>query len=144
MGSWKPEDTEEKRKLKEQAKKMHEKASQEKNTIQKIKLILNVITPDNYEKKFTELRFFLFGDLKSRDEMGTMYDESTKLVFESMNMEILTAVVENIFRKAQLEKEYCIFYGKIVENMIKLEISLCDKVQSSKSMKESEFRKLTF
>jgi len=32
---------------------------------QKIRLILNVITPDNYDKKFAELRGYLFDDLKS-------------------------------------------------------------------------------
>ena len=77
--------------------------------------------------------------------MGKNYDESTKLTLETMNLEILTAVVENIFRKAQLEKEYCIFYGKICEKMIKLELSLCDiEKLTSSTMKQSEFRKRVF
>ena len=32
-----------------------------------------MITPDNYDKKFKELRSVMFGDLKTPDEAG--YDE---------------------------------------------------------------------
>jgi len=41
---------------------------QDKNQIQKIRLILNVIAPDNYDKKFAELRGYLFGELKTKTE----------------------------------------------------------------------------
>lgn len=58
MGSWKQEDTQEKARLKEKAVAMHKKVTMAKNEAQKIRLILNVITPDNYEKKFNELRQF--------------------------------------------------------------------------------------
>lgn len=51
-GSWKMQDTTEKAKLKEKARAMHEKVMTEKNVAQQIRLILNVITPDNYDKKF--------------------------------------------------------------------------------------------
>lgn len=61
-----------------------------------------------------------------------------------MNLDILNSVVENIFRKAQLEKEYCVFYGKICEQMIKLELALCDKKHLSSTIKTSEFRKKIF
>lgn len=37
----------------------------DKNETQKIKLILNIIAPDNFEKKFSELRGFLFKGLKT-------------------------------------------------------------------------------
>jgi hypothetical protein len=65
MGSWKMEDTAEKAKLREKAKAMYEKVTMVKNEEQKIRLILNVITPDNYDKKFAELRGFLFSNLRS-------------------------------------------------------------------------------
>jgi len=55
---WKPEDSKEKAKLKEQAIAMQKKVTMEKNEAQKIRLILNVITPENFEKKFRELRQF--------------------------------------------------------------------------------------
>jgi hypothetical protein len=68
MGSWKQEDTQEKARLREKALAMHKKATMAKNDAQKIRLILNVITPDNFEKKFKELRQFQFDDLKSKEE----------------------------------------------------------------------------
>jgi len=36
--------------------------------VQKIRLILNVIAPDNVDKKFKELRDYLFPGLKTRNE----------------------------------------------------------------------------
>ena len=41
-----------------------------------------------------------------------------------MNTDIIDTVILNIFRKAQLEKEYTIFYGKLCENLIKMELNL--------------------
>lgn len=39
-----------------------------KGTVQKIKLIMNVITPDNYETQKAKLRNYLFPEKKTRDE----------------------------------------------------------------------------
>ena len=47
IGMWKMEDTAEKAKLKEKAKAMYEKVNMTKNETQQIRLILNIITPDN-------------------------------------------------------------------------------------------------
>ena len=50
----------------------------DKNETQKIKLIMNIIAPDNFEKKFGELRGFLFKGLKTEDEcedLGIEYNE---------------------------------------------------------------------
>jgi hypothetical protein len=47
-----------------------EQAKSEKNTHQKIRLIINIITPDNFDKKFEELRGYLFGGLKLSNEEG--------------------------------------------------------------------------
>jgi len=131
----------EKELLKQQAQARQENLKQEKNVIQKIRLILNVITPDNFDKKFGELRTYLFADLMSReetDEKDMEYLEEThKLKDGDTNTEILNVIVENIFRKAQLEKEYCIFYGELCEKMIKLELSLRDEEIQIKNMKNS-------
>lgn len=142
-GSWKMEDTAEKAKLKEKAKAMYEKVNQDKNEEQKIRLILNVITPENYDKKFTELRGFLFGNRKTEEECredGEKYDESQKLTDDTIRKDILRIIVQNIFRKAQVEKEYCIFYGDICERLIKLELSLRGLENKIKDMKQSNFR----
>ncbi len=91
---------------------------------------MNVIAPDNYTKKFTELREYLFGDKKTQTEI---FEEGTEesynpdvhaLKDEDINSDLLETIVQNIFRKAQLEKEYCIFYGQLCENIIKLETGL--------------------
>lgn len=137
------EDTAEKAKLKEKAKAMYEKVNQDKNEEQKIRLILNVITPENYDKKFSELRGFLFGNRKTEEECredGEKYDESQKLTDETIRKEILRIIVQNIFRKAQVEKEYCIFYGDICERLIKLELNLRGLENKIKDMKQSNFR----
>jgi methionine synthase I (cobalamin-dependent) len=117
-------------KLKAAAAAIHAKVQQSKNATQKIKLILNVIAPDNYTKKFKELREYLFGDKKSENEF---FDEGTEesynrdlhaLKDEDIDSDLLETIVQNIFRKAQLEKEYCIFYGTLCEDIIKLETGL--------------------
>ena len=62
------QDVEEVQRIKKLAQDTHDKATKEKNATQKIRLILNVIAPDNYAKKFGELRSFLFPNLKTRGE----------------------------------------------------------------------------
>jgi len=63
---------------------------------------------------------------------------------ESIRGDVLETIVQNIFRKAQVEKEYCIFYGDLCEKMIKLELSLRCKKQTISTMKISMFRKTLF
>jgi hypothetical protein len=41
-----------------------------------VRLWLNQITPDNYEKKSNELRQLMFGDRKTKDEEG--FDQQTE------------------------------------------------------------------
>lgn len=103
-GLWREEDVGEKNKLKQIAIKNHENAKKDKNENQKIRLILNIIAPDNYVRKFAELRGFLFANLKKRDECEEEkieYDEDVhKLKEGCINEEILKTIVDNIFRKA--------------------------------------------
>lgn len=118
-----------------------------KNDLQKIRLILNVIAPDNKEKKFGELRQHLFKGLKTKDECadeGIDYDESVHKLVEGTNSideEILESIVSNIIRKAQVEKEYCIFYGELCERKITLELQLRGDTVKISNMKNSLFRK---
>lgn len=108
---------------------------------------MNVITPDNFPKKFGELRAFLFPNLFSKaecEEKGEPWDESNKLTDENIRTDILTLIVENIFRKSQLEKEYTIFYGLLCEEMISLELGLRGEAANVKNMKNSMFRKELF
>lgn len=88
-----------------------------KNDAQQVKLILNVIAPDNCKKKFQELRDILFPDLKTRTECFNSevdYDRNSHLLpVGVINSEILDIIVKNIFKKAIKEKGYCIFYGEL-------------------------------
>lgn len=127
---------------------MYEKVTQSKNEEQKIRLILNIITPDNFIKKFGELRGFLFPGLKTRTECKEeeieFNEEEHKLHDDIVRTDILNTIVENIFRKAQLEKEYTIFYGNLCEQMITLELQLRDEAVKISNMKNSMFRKTLF
>jgi len=84
----------------EESKKTIEKAKSDKNTLQKIRLIVNVITPDNFEKKFEELRGYMFGELKAPNEDGYNKELHPVLTDENLSEENLQLVVETIFRKA--------------------------------------------
>jgi hypothetical protein len=66
------------------------------------------------------------------------------LTDEKIKQDILETIVQNIFRKAQLEKEDIIFYGELCEKMIKLELQLRNEKQSMSTMKNSVFRKTLF
>jgi len=57
-------------KFKEGAGKVHENAIAKRTPEQKIKLIVNVIVPDNFDKKFKELREYIFGSHKLPSEPG--------------------------------------------------------------------------
>ena len=57
-----------------------------------------------------------------------------------MNTDIIDTVILNIFRKAQVEKDI-IFYGKLCEILIKMELDLRGIEPKINSMKESLLRK---
>ena len=145
MGSWKQEDTEEKQKLRQAALEMKKKLSMSKNVEQKIRLIMNVISPDNFDKKLNELRGFMFEGFKTKEECE---DEDIEYVLaehqlheENLNLKMLEMVVENIFRKASIEKEYVIFYGNLCEKLIKLELDLRGLQFKRTDLRNSVFRK---
>lgn len=87
------------KKLAEESKKLHDKVTMDKNTQQKIRLIVNVITPDTLDKKFEELRTFMFGDRRLPNEEG-FNEEVDKLAEGSLSEENMSIIVETIFRKA--------------------------------------------
>ena len=86
-------------KFKEEAAKTQEKAIAKRTDEQKIKLIVNVIVPDNFDKKFNELREYIFGNHKLPSEAGYNAEADT-IIDEKININNLKNVVEQIFRKA--------------------------------------------
>jgi hypothetical protein len=53
---WRPEDNEERKKMRDEAEKTKSRISGKKNETQQIRLIINIIAPDTFDKKFGELR----------------------------------------------------------------------------------------
>ncbi|TNV85454.1 hypothetical protein FGO68_gene13109 [Halteria grandinella] len=127
-----------KQKLSEEAKKFIDKTKLDKNLEQKIRLIVNVITPDNFDKKFEELREYMFGKVKLSDEPG--YNAEVDKWNADDYVENMIVVVERIFKKAQNEREYCIFYGDLCEKIIRLELQLQGLKPTVKNIKNSKFR----
>lgn len=97
-------------KLKKQSKRFMEEAKSEKQDFQRVRLWLNQISPDNFEKKSGELRELLIGNAKLMGEPGFDQAEADKLQIDD---EKQTIVVEIIFRKAQKEHSYTAFYAKL-------------------------------
>lgn len=126
-------------KLREESHRVLAKTREDKNLTQKIRLIINVITPDNLEKKFVELREHMFGPIKAPGEEG--YNAEVDKFERTPEMTVkLEAIVERIYNKAQNEKEYCNFYGELCEKIIKLELSFLGQRATIKNIKNSEFR----
>ena len=74
-----------------------EEAKVEKQDFQRVRLWLNQISPDNFEKKSGELRELLIGNAKLLSEHGFNLEEAKNLKIDE---EKQTIVVETIFRKA--------------------------------------------
>jgi len=121
---------------------------QDRSVNQKIALILNIISPENAVKKMKELRQFLFPDYKTKDETFEeeieYNEEEHKLTDENLDATTLEHIVKNLFKKAQEEKLFCIFYGQMCEELIHLELSLRGMEQSRANLKHSKFRKNLF
>ena len=84
------------KKLLDQAKNVIEHAKGSKNIQQQIRLICNLITPDNFEKKFLELREHVFGDIKMLSEKGYSADQG--ILTDKLNQASMTIFGKSIFR----------------------------------------------
>ncbi len=100
----------------------------------------------------------MFQDLKAPEEPGydpkvhvLLTDEILNQSNKSLHDEdqpkeeekktLLEIVVDTIFRKAQNEKEYCVFYGDLCEKIIRLELKLRGLGLTKKDAKSSMFRR---
>jgi hypothetical protein len=110
---------------------------------------MNQISPDTFDSKRNELSKYLFGEaFMSRSDckaQGIEFDDKThKLTDESIDGELLKVIAENVFRKAQMEKDYIIFYGKLCEALITRELDLRELDPKVANMKYSKFRTSLF
>lgn len=63
-----------------------EKARSERDDNQNVRLWLNQITPDNYDKKESELRGLMFGDRKAKDEEGYVEDKDYEVDTDKLSL----------------------------------------------------------
>jgi len=115
-----------------------EKARADKDSIQKVRLALNQITPDNLDRKISELREMLIGTRKLLTEEGFRQEDAEGF---SINEEILSIVVQTIFRKAQVEHTYSKFYSKLCSTIVKIDLESQGKKAIPNNLKFCAFRK---
>jgi hypothetical protein len=84
--------------------------SKDKDLSQKIRLIMNLIAPDTFEKKEVEIRNLMF---KQKDGEGKAI---------SLDEENLSDIVQTLFRKAQAEKDYGSMYAQLCQSLIQEEL----------------------
>lgn len=94
---WRAEEDEMVQKLKKQSKRIMEEAKSEKQDYQRVRLWLNQISPDNFEKKSGELRELLIGSAKLMSEKGFDLEEAKNMKIDEEKQSIVVAI---IFRKA--------------------------------------------
>lgn len=115
-----------------------DQARAEKSDAQKVRLKLNQITPDNLDRKISELREMLIGKRKLLSEEG--FDQSEAEGFQIAD-EILDTVVQTIFRKAQVEHTYSKFYSKLCSTIVKIDLESQGKKAVPSMLKFCSFRK---
>jgi len=113
-------------------------ARSDKSSIQKVRLALNQITPDNLDRKISELREMLIGSRKLLTEEGFSQDEAEGF---SIDEDILSIVVQTIFRKAQVEHTYSKFYSKLCSTIVKIDLESQGKKAIPGNLKFCAFRK---
>ena len=123
-------------KLKLKAQQNIEVARKTKDNNQNVRLWLNQITPDNYEKKQSELRVLMFGDRKAKGEDGYSEHEP-RFEVDEVKQEI---VVKTIFRKAQTEHAYANFYAKLCGQIARLELTIKGLAPTRANARECVFR----
>ncbi len=79
--------------------------------------------------------------MKFAGETGYNKESHPILSDENLSDENLQIVVKTIFRKAQTEKQYCVFYGDLCEKIIRLELQLRNLSSTKKYIKHSMFRR---
>lgn len=135
--AWRQPELEMVMELKDKARKTLAATKVEKDSTQTVRLWLNQITPDNYEKKQSELRTLLFGDRLHKTETG--YEEQTDQIEIDEKKQLI--VVQTIFRKAQTEHPYAGFYSDLCSQIVRLELLMKGMKPTKGNIKECSFRR---
>jgi len=104
-----------------------------KDLSKQIRLIMNLIAPDTFDKKVQEIKDLMSRSAKEIDGM-----EKYSITVDA---EILTQIVMAIFRKAQVERGYGRMYAQLCQNLIKEELTRVGEPKvTKKSIVKSSFR----
>lgn len=125
-------------KLAAEARQKRANAQADKDLIQKVRLKLNQISPDNQDKVIGELRGMMIGDRKLLNEPGFDPEEAKDFQIDD---EILKVVVEKIFVKAQVEHTYSVFYSQLCSTIVKIDLESQGKEAKPMNLKHCNFRK---
>lgn len=114
---------------------MKEKMREPKDITKQVRLIMNLIAPDTFDKKEQEIKDLMF---KEADEVAG--EESKKTL--TIDDENLTHIVMTLFRKAQAERDYGRMYAQLCQNLIKEELNKMGETKVTRAtIKKSDFRR---
>jgi len=141
------EERKEKAKLKADSERHMAAVKADKNDVQKVRILLNQITQENYITMKEKLKRLIFGDRKTFEEqaaklIGTEKEELKQKLIASggIQKEIEDIVVSTIFRKAVQEKIYCGFYATLCSDIVRMELEMKGLEPVQKNFKECGFR----
>lgn len=113
-----------------------------------MRICLNQITMDNYDRMKAKLRNLLFGERKTYIEQTSASTSKkdaeelkTKLKDVEIDSEIENIVVETIFRKAAAERIFCGFYASLCSDIVALELQMKGYEAKRINVKHCNFRK---
>jgi len=113
---------------------MKQRMREPKDLSKKIRLIMNMIAPDTFEKKEQEIKDLMF---KSAEKIKG----KKKKGFIIVDAESLSQIVSSIFLKAQAERDYGRMYAQLCQNLIKEELArVGEPKMTKKSILKSSFR----
>ena len=114
---------------------MKQRMREPKDLSKQIRLIMNMIAPDTFDKKEQEIKDLMF---KSAEEI----EGEEKKDSLTVDAENLSQIVMTLFRKAQAERDYGRMYAQLCQNLIKEELARVGEPKvTKKSIVKSSFRR---
>ena len=96
--------------------------------MRRIRFIINILTPDNYIKLLKELKEIMFGECKTIYEcthQNINYDPYVhKLGENQIREEIVNVFAQTIYKNMSMRKDFCLFYGEILQMIVIYELHL--------------------
>jgi len=120
---------------------MKKKMAEPKDIVKKIRLIMNLIAPDTFDKKELEIKELMFTSDVVDEEKKEEAKEETKRSM-ALDEENLKPIVLTLFRKAQTEKDYGKMYAQLCQNLTREELRKLGFEKTTRfTIPKSEFRR---